>query len=118
MFPRQIPQGAWTHLNFAFVYIDPNDFTIVPMDARDTSLYSDFTGLKKPNPGLETWISVGGWSMNDPGPTAGTFSALANSSAAQDAFSASLVAFMDKYGFDGVDIDWVSTMSVLCALLR
>lgn len=101
-----MPQGAWTHLNFAFAYIDPDDFSVTPMDERDVSLYHEFTGLKDDNPDLETWISVGGWSMNDPGPTNGTFSALANSTENQDAFAASLIAFMEEYGFDGVDIDW------------
>ncbi|KAL9082475.1 MAG: hypothetical protein Q9159_006395 [Coniocarpon cinnabarinum] len=101
-----MPQGAWTHLNFAFAYIDPSNYSITPMDARDVSLYREFTDLKTTNPGLETWISVGGWSMNDPGPWNATFSNLANSSAAQDAFATSLIAFMREYGFDGVDIDW------------
>jgi len=45
--------------------------------------------------------------MNDPDqPTARTFSELAASQSHQDAFFESLLSFMDKYGFDGVDIDW------------
>jgi GH18 family chitinase len=52
-------------------------------------------------------IAIGGWSMNDPDqPTARTFSELAASQSHQDAFFESLLSFMDKYGFDGVDIDW------------
>ena len=76
------------------------------MDPRDTSLYRPFTSLKQRYPGLKTWISVGGWSMNDPGPFASVFSDLAASEAHQDAFADSLIAFMREYGFDGVDIDW------------
>ena len=78
----------------------------MPMDERDVTLYFDFTNLKQTNPGLQTWISVGGWAMNDPGPTNGTFSALANSTTYQDQFATSLITFMNEYGFDGVDIDW------------
>lgn len=45
--------------------------------------------------------------MNDAGqPTASTFSNLAASTSAQNAFFKSLLSFMTTYGFDGVDIDW------------
>ena len=67
MTPEQIPVGAYTHLNFAFAFIDPKSFKVAPMSAADTELYPRFTALKEDYPGLETWISIGGWSMNDPG---------------------------------------------------
>lgn len=45
--------------------------------------------------------------MNDPDqPTKKTFSELAASKSRQDTFFQSLLSMMDKYGFDGVDIDW------------
>lgn len=44
--------------------------------------------------------------MNDPGPYRTTFSDLAKSASAQDAFFESLVTFMKANNFDGVDIDW------------
>lgn len=50
--------------------------------------------------------------MNDPDQaTATTFSDLAASSEAQQAFFASLISFMTQYGFDGVDIDWYVDVS-------
>lgn len=76
------------------------------MSANYTDLYTRFTGLKAQKPDLQTWISIGGWTFNDPGATQKIFSNIAASSAAQAAFSTSLIAFMDQYGFDGVDIDW------------
>ncbi|KAJ5295311.1 hypothetical protein N7508_010132 [Penicillium antarcticum] len=98
--PEQLPVGAYIHLNFAFAFIDP-------MSEADVELYPRFTGLKAANPGLQTWISIGGWSMNDPDqPTATTFSDLAGSTTAQSAFFSSLLSFMQTYGFDGIDIDW------------
>ncbi|MCJ1270850.1 hypothetical protein MMC22_010747 [Lobaria immixta] len=105
--PEQLPAGAYSHLNFAFAFVDPSSYKIAPMSALDTTLYPRFTGLKDTNPGLQTWISVGGWSMNDPDqPTAATFSNLAASTSAQSSFFSSLLSFMSTYGFDGVDIDW------------
>lgn len=107
MSPEQLPVGAYTHLNFAFAFIDPVTFHVAPMSEADTELYPRFTGLKAANPGLQTWISIGGWSMNDPDqPTATTFSDLAGSTTAQTAFFSSLLSFMQTYGFDGIDIDW------------
>jgi chitinase len=106
MQPENIPVDSYTHLNFAFAHVDPTTYTIVPMAGTQTSLYSRFTALKKQKPGLKTWISIGGWSFNNPGPTQGTFSQLAASSSAQTPFYASVVNFLKQYDFDGVDIDW------------
>lgn len=107
MYPENIPVGAYTHLNYAFAFIDPISFAVAPMSETDKDLWPRFTALKEDNPGLKTFISVGGWSMNDPDqPTAKTFSNLAASTDAQDKFARSLITFMSTYGFDGVDIDW------------
>ncbi|PNP45049.1 hypothetical protein TGAMA5MH_03098 [Trichoderma gamsii] len=104
--PENIPIGGYTHINFAFLYIDPNLYTITPMETSQQELYSRVTALKKRKKGLEVWISVGGWAFNDPGPTATTFSELAASKSKQSTFFGSLLSFLDKYGFDGVDLDW------------
>lgn len=55
---------------------------------------------------LKVWISIGGWSFNDPGSTQSTFSELAASTDKQAIFFNSLLSFLGKYGFDGVDLDW------------
>ncbi len=87
--------------------IDPNTFAVTPMSDGDVALYPRVTGLKALFPDLKVWISIGGWSMNDPDqPTATPFSDVVGSLANQQQFFASLIAFMSQYGFDGVDIDW------------
>ena len=107
MYPEGIPTAAYTHLNYAFAFIDPSSFNVAPMASTDVALYKRFTGLKDSNPGLQTWISIGGWSMTDPDqPTHTTFSDLAASKDAQSKFFASLLSFLSTYGFDGVDLDW------------
>ncbi|KAK7029911.1 putative class V chitinase [Favolaschia claudopus] len=107
MYPENLPIGAYTHLNFAFAFVDPQSFAVAPMDDTQVDLFSRLTNLKNRSPGLQVWISIGGWSMNDPDqPTATTFSDLAGSTDAQQKFFASLISFMSTYGFDGVDIDW------------
>jgi GH18 family chitinase len=57
--------NGFTHLNFAFVFFDPNTFDIVPMDKNAGDLLHRFTKLKEKKSGLQTWVSVGGWSFND-----------------------------------------------------
>lgn len=130
VYPEGLPIGAYTHLNFAFAFIvslelmgrsspsslkltvstkDPSTFALAPMDPKDPELYTRFTALKNTNLGQQTWISIGGWSMNDPDqPTAPTFSDLAGSPDAQSKFFASTLSFLETYGFDGVDLDWYS----------
>ena len=105
MKPEDIPLGYYTHINYAFALIDPKTFRVAPMDQYTVSLYRDVTGLKSRQPDLQVWIAIGGWAMNDPGPTR-TTSDLAKSEAAQDTFFESLISFMMANNFDGVDIDW------------
>ena len=104
--PEDIPIGGYTHINFAFLYIDPSLYTITPMKADQQDLYSRVIALKERKSDLEVWVSIGGWDMNDPGATSTTFSDLAASSSKQVAFFQSLTSFLNEYGFDGVDLDW------------
>lgn len=106
MAPADIPLGYYTHINFAFALIDPDTYDIAPMSDDVAALYDDVTALKANQPDLEVWISIGGWSMNDPGPTQTTFSNLSASETAQETFFDSLITFMLAHDFDGVDIDW------------
>lgn len=106
MKPEEIPLGWYTHINFAFALIDPETFRLAPMDEDTASLYTRVTDLKHRQPDLKVWIAIGGWAMNDPGPTRTTFSDLAKSEKNQDAFFESLITFMEKNSFDGVDLDW------------
>ena len=106
MTPDKIPLGYYTHINFAFASIDPKSFNVAPMSSDVAALYRNITDLKMRQSGLETWISIGGWAFNDPGPTQTTFSDLAGSQSAQSSFFNSLISFMTRNGFDGVDLDW------------
>lgn len=104
--PEDIPPGVYTHLNFAFASINPVTFKVVPVAAGDPDLYVRLTNLKRTDPALKVFIAIGGWTFNDPGPTATTFSDIARSEANQRVFISSLISFMNTYDFDGVDIDW------------
>jgi chitinase len=103
-----------THINYAFAnigadlrialgdsYADvekrfPNDLATDPFFGN----FNQLLKLKQKHPHLKTFISVGGWSWS------GKFSDVALTDASRTAFAESCVAFIVKYGFDGVDIDW------------
>lgn len=112
MTPDNIPLGYYTHINFAFALVHPKTFHVAPMDGETAKQYDAVSDLKARQPGLQVWIAIGGWAMNDPGPYRTAFSDMAKSDATQDAFFESLVSFMFQHNFDGVDIDWeVSCLS-------
>lgn len=106
MAPEDIPLGYYTHINFAFSLIDPATYRLAPMDDTTGSLYTRLSSLKQQSNGLEVWLAIGGWAMNDPGSTRTVFSDLAASETAQAEFLESLATFLLSNNFDGVDIDW------------
>lgn len=106
MTPEELNLSGYSHVNFAFAFFDPGSFQIAPMDSNSAGLYSRFTALKNKYNGLQTWISVGGWSFTDPGPTQQAFSKMTSSSGNRQTFISGLLKFMNQYGFDGIDLDW------------
>ncbi|KAL3457177.1 glycoside hydrolase family 18 protein [Aspergillus heterothallicus] len=104
--PERIPLGVYTHIIIAFANIDPETFEIQPAVKADIDLYNRVAFLKTMDPALKVFIAVGGWSFNDPGPTATTFSDLAASETNQKAFFKSLIRFLSTYNLDGIDFDW------------
>ncbi|KAF3112314.1 hypothetical protein TWF706_010901 [Orbilia oligospora] len=107
MQPEEVPASGMTHLNFAFAFIAPDTYDIIPMPDTDPKLFSRTTALKSIYPGLKVWISVGGWTFNDNGTIwQPVFSDLASSQAKRSNFIKSMIKFMVQYGFDGCDLDW------------
>ncbi|KAH6658131.1 glycoside hydrolase superfamily [Truncatella angustata] len=104
--PEDLNLNGFTHINFAFAFFDPQSFQIAPMDSNSGSLLGRFTALKDTHNGLQAWISVGGWSFTDPGPTRSSFSDMTSSAGNRQKFINGLISFMEHYGFDGVDLDW------------
>ncbi|MBC8022361.1 MAG: glycoside hydrolase family 18 protein [Burkholderiales bacterium] len=67
---------------------------------KEASTFARLVSLKRDNPRLRLMVSVGGWTRSN------RFSDMANDAATRAAFVDSSVAFLRRYAFDGIDIDW------------
>lgn len=102
----RIPAEKLTHLCYAFAKVV--DGEVVPQASSDAALSDDaycqqvcaqLLQLKQRNPGLKILISIGGWSADG-------FSDAALTSESRQRFARSTLEFIQKYHFDGVDLDW------------
>jgi len=104
--PKELNVTGFTHINYAFLEFDPNTFAIAQTAESDGPLATEFTDLKTANPGLQTWIAIGGWNFTEPGPTATAFSDMFGCKENRTKFISEITSFMQTYAFDGLDIDW------------
>lgn len=110
-----IPFDKLTHINYAFVGLNPSTLAVeiydpwatleivYPGEAWDTPYKGNLGMLQKMKlqyPNVKVLISVGGWTKSH------GFHAAAATASSRATAAANLVAFMKQYGLDGVDIDW------------
>ncbi|KAL3442261.1 glycoside hydrolase superfamily [Aspergillus insuetus] len=107
-----IPVTSLTHIYYSFAYIRPETYEIIPMsDEKDGTLTADtfqkFTALKKKNPAVKAVVALGGWTFNDNHTIwQPVFSDLVSTEAKHNTFIQNLIQFMQRYGFNGVNLDW------------
>lgn len=85
-----------THINYAFGTVNE---TFNGVNVQDPNRLKMIVGLKQQNPKLKVLLSIGGW-------TAGRFSEMAASKETRDAFAKDCKRIVDKFGLDGIDMDW------------
>lgn len=105
-YPEQIPLGVYTHINFAFATINPKTYEIELGSSFEADLLERLAALKNSDPDLHVYVAVGGWTFNDPGPTATVFSDIAADGAKSDKFIKSVIRMITAYDLDGIDLDW------------
>ncbi len=84
-----------THVNYSFAYIGDQYGNVKENFARAHQI----SVLKANNPQLKVIVSIGGWG-------AGYFSESAATDANRKQFSKTAIELMQKYDFDGIDLDW------------
>lgn len=97
-----------THLMYAFAGLNPSTYEIESLDTYNDlydnygkGAYQRFTGLTSINPDVKCILSVGGWNEGSE-----KYSDMANDPTKRSAFVNSVVPFLQKYGFVGLDLDW------------
>ncbi|GAB0096498.1 Probable chitinase 10 [Sergentomyia squamirostris] len=101
--PEDIDPELCTHIVYGFAVLNRDTLTIQPHDSwadTDNKFYERVVAFKKK--GLKVTVAIGGW--ND---SAGDkYSRLVLSPTARSRFVKHVREFIEKYGFDGLDLDW------------
>uniref|UniRef100_A0A1B0DN93 chitinase n=1 Tax=Phlebotomus papatasi TaxID=29031 RepID=A0A1B0DN93_PHLPP len=103
----QIDPNLCTHLVYSFFGIAPEGAVRILdpwLDLDDNYGLGNirkFNELKNINPKLKTIAAVGGWNEGSV-----TFSKVANDATRRKNFVKSAVEFLEKFHFDGLDMDW------------
>ncbi|XP_067620317.1 probable chitinase 10 [Eurosta solidaginis] len=101
--PEDIDAELCTHIVYGFAVLNREKLTIQPHDSwadLDNKFYERVVALR--SKGVKVTVAIGGW--ND---SAGDkYPRLVRNAAARARFISHVVEFIQKYGFDGLDIDW------------
>ncbi|XP_061496499.1 chitinase-3-like protein 1 [Anopheles gambiae] len=99
---ENINPALCTQLVYSFYNIKPDGTIVIPNEATfSEATILKLNDLKKTNPALKTLAAIGGYN-------AGTesFSKVAKTPELRTTFARNAAAFLKKYRFDGMDIDW------------
>ena len=99
-----IPGELCTHVIYSFVGLDNKTYDLKQLDPKydiEGKGYEKFVGLRQKYPKLKLMIAVGGW-----GEGGKQYSEMVADKDRRKKFVAQVVDLLNKYKFDGFDIDW------------
>lgn len=102
--PDDIDPNVCTHIIYGFASLDMSSYVMKEFDP-DVDVqrggYQKFVDLRKKNPHLTALIAIGGW-----GDGSLRYSRMVADAGRRKSFIASVLSFLQKYDFDGLDLDW------------
>ncbi|KAL8595019.1 hypothetical protein ACOMHN_001998 [Nucella lapillus] len=100
--PEKIDASLCTHILYAFAHINADGTDLETTHPTDTEFYTKIINLKNKHPGLKVLLSVGGAGLEQ----TERFNMVASSVELTTRFVENAVAFLNRYGFDGLDLSW------------
>uniref|UniRef100_A0A1A9WKD4 chitinase n=1 Tax=Glossina brevipalpis TaxID=37001 RepID=A0A1A9WKD4_9MUSC len=101
--PDDIDTNLCTHIVYGFAVLDYSDLVLRTHDSWadiDNSFYTRVSSLK--SKGIKVSLALGGWNDSQ----GDKYSRLVRSSVARTRFVRHAVGFLERYGFEGLDLDW------------
>lgn len=105
---KSIPDvNAVTQINYAFaeLYVKDGEYKGFKLQGEE-SRFRQIVDLKKKSSGLKILISFSHTVVNPDNAQGGGFSKMSSTEAGRKAFAKDCLAFCQKWGIDGADIDW------------
>ncbi|TRY79747.1 hypothetical protein TCAL_01968 [Tigriopus californicus] len=101
--PEDIDPNLCTHVNYGFAVLDPDRLIIKPHDTWadiDSEFYNRVNALQKK--GVKVLLALGGWNDSE----GNKYSRMVNNESHRKRFVEEALRFVQKYSFDGLDLDW------------